>query len=100
MKELCAVLQNHNDPSLLSEKSVLLEFLSTLNDKGLILFLKNEDGAQSLIVIDRATLLTKVNGVLFAPKKIKHAHQDIASNTGIMTKSILENYFQSTILIC
>ena len=93
VKELCAVLQKHNDPSLPSEKSVLLEFLCTLSDKGLILFLKNDDDAQSWIVIDRATLLTEVNGVLFAPKEIKHAHQDIASNTGIVPKSILEKLF-------
>ena len=93
MKELCAVLQNHNDPSLPSEKSVLLEFLSTLSDKGLILFLKNEDDAQSWIVIDRAALLTEVNGVLFAPKEIEHAYQNIASNTGIVPKSILKDLF-------
>ena len=93
LMELCDVLQKRDDPSLPSERSVLLEFLTTLNDKGLILFLKNEDDAQSWIVIDRATLLTEVNGVLSAPKEIKHAHQDIASNTGIVPKSILEKLF-------
>ena len=93
VKELCAILQKHNDPSLPSEKSVILEFLYTLSDKGLILFLKNEDDAQSWIVIDGATLLTKVNGVLFAPKEIEHVHKDIASNTGIVPKSILGKLF-------
>ena len=92
VRELCAKLQKHDDPSLPSQKSVLLEFLSTLSDKGLILFLKNED-AQSWVVIDRATLLSEVNGVLFAPKEIEHAHQDIASNTGIVPKSILKKLF-------
>ena len=91
--ELCAVLQKHDDPSLPSQKSVLLEFLTTLSDKGLILFLKNEDDAQSWIVIDRAALLTEVNGVLFAPEEIKHTHQNIASNTGIVPKSILQKLF-------
>ena len=91
--ELCAVLQKRDDPSLPSERSVLLEFLTTLSDKGLILFLKNEDDAQSWIVIDRAALLTEVNGVLFAPKEIKRAHQNIASNTGIVPKSILNDLF-------
>ena len=91
--ELCAVLQKRDDPSLPSEKSVLLKFLTTLSDKGLILFLKNEDDAQSWIVIDRAALLNEVNGILFAPKEIERVHQDIASNTGIVPKSILENLF-------
>ena len=86
--ELCDVLQKRGDPSLPSERSVLLEFLTTLGDKGHILFLKSEDDAQSWIVIDRAALITEVNGVLFAPKEIKHAHQNIASNTGIVPKSI------------
>ena len=91
--ELCAVLQKRDDPSLPSEKSVLLKFLTTLSDKGLILFLKNDDDAQSWIVIDRAALLNEVNGILFAPKEIERVHQDIASNTGIVPKSILENLF-------
>ena len=93
LMELCGVLQKRDDPSLPSEKSILLEFLTTLNDKGLILFLKNEDDAESWVVIDRAALLTEVNGVLFAPKEIKHAHQNIASNTGIVPKSILIEKF-------
>ena len=93
LMELCDVLQKRGDPSLPSEVSVLLEFLNTLSDKGLILFLKNEDDAQSWVVIDRAALLTEVNGVLFAPKEIERAHQNIASNTGIVPKSILERIF-------
>ena len=93
LMELCAVLQKRNDPSLPSERSVLLEFLTTLSDKGLILFLKNENDAQSWIVIDRDALLAEVNGALFAPKEIEHAHQNIASNTGIVPKSSLQKLF-------
>ena len=93
LEKLCIKLREHDDPSLPSERSVLLKFLTTLNDKGLILFLKNEDDAQSWIVIDRAALLKEVNGVLFAPKEIKHAHRDIASNTGIVPTSVLQKLF-------
>ena len=93
LMELCTVLQKRDDPSLPSERSVLLEFLTTLSDKGLILFLKNEDDAQSWVIIDRAALLTEVNGILFAPKEIKHDHRDIASNTGIVPISVLEKLF-------
>ena len=93
LKELCVVLGKRNDPSLPSERSILLEFLFTLNDKGLILFLKNEDDAESWVIIDRAALLNEVNGVLFAPKEFKHVHQYIASNTGIVPISVLEKLF-------
>ena len=93
LMELCDVLQKRDDPSLPSERSVLLEFLTILSDKGLILFLKNEDDAQSWVVIDRSALLTEVNGVLFAPKEIEDTNQDIASNTGIVPKSILKKKF-------
>ena len=93
LKMLCIKLKERDDPSLPSERSVLLKFLITLSDKGLILFLKNEDDAQSWVVIDRAALLKEVNGILFAPKEIKHAHQDIASNTGILPTSVLEKLF-------
>ena len=93
LKKLCIILRECDDPSLPSERLVLLQFLSTLNDKGLILFIKNEDDAQSWIVIDRAALLNEVNGVLFAPKEIEHVHQNIASNTGIVPTSVLERLF-------
>ena len=93
LKKLCIILRERDDPSLPSERLVLLQFLTTLSDKGLILFIKNEDDAQSWVVIDRAALLKEVNGVLFAPKEIKHAHQDIASNTGIVPTSVLERLF-------
>ena len=93
LKKLCIKLRECDDPSLPSERSVLLEFLTTLCDKGLILFFKYEDDAQSWIVIDRTALLKEVNGILFAPKEIKHAHQDIASNTGIVPTSVLEKLF-------
>ena len=93
LRKLCAILRECDDPSLPSERLVLLQFLTTLSDKGLILFIKNEDDAQSWVVIDKATLLTEVNGVLFAPKEIEHVHQDIASNTGIVPMSILKKLF-------
>ena len=91
LEELCALLKERNDPSLPSEMSVLLEFLTTLNDKGLILFLRNED--QSWIVINRDALLTDINGVLFGPTAIKRVYRDIASNTGIVPLSALKQGF-------
>ena len=92
LEELCALLRERNDPSLPSEMSVLLEFLTTLSEKGLILFLRNEVG-QSWVVINRTALLSEVNGVLFAPAAIKRVYRDIASNTGIVPLSVLKEAF-------
>ena len=92
LEELCALLKEHNDPSLPSEMSVLLEFLTTLSDKGLILFLENNVG-QSWVVIDKAALLSDINGVLFAPAAIERVYLDMASNTGIIPLSALKKAF-------
>ena len=92
LEELCALLRERNDPSLPSEMSVLFEFLTTLSDKGLILFLRNKEG-QSWIVINRDALLSEINGVLFAPTAIKRVYRDIASNTGIVPLSALKEAF-------
>ena len=95
LEELCALLRERNDPSLPSEMSVLLEFLTTLSDKGLILFLKKKENkeGQSWIVINRAALLSEINGVLFAPAAITRVYRDIASNTGIVPLSALKEAF-------
>ena len=92
LEELGSLLKVRNDPSLPSKMSVLLEFLTTLSDKGLILFLRNENG-QSWIVINRAALLSEINGVLFAPAAMKRVYRDIASNTGIVPLSALKEAF-------
>ena len=87
--ELCTKLQEHNHPSLPYDVSVVTKFLTTLSDKGLILFLPST----GWIVIDKAALFTEVNGVVFAPSVIKRVHRDIASNTGIITLSALKDTF-------
>ena len=89
LNELCTKLQEHDHPTLPYDVSVVTEFLTTLSDKGLILFLPST----GWIVIDKAALFTEVNGVLFAPSVIKRVHRDIASNTGIITLSALEDTF-------
>ena len=95
LEDLCALLRERNDPSLPSEMSVLLEFLTTLSDKGLILFLKKKENkeGESWIVINRAALLSEINGVLFAPAAIKRVYRDIASKTGIVPLSALKEAF-------
>ena len=99
LEELCALLKERNDPFLPSEMSVLLEFLTTLSDKGLILFLRNKE-SQSWIVIDKTALLKEVNGVLFAPQAIQHVYRNIASNTALYLYQFLRKFFLIMILIC
>ena len=93
LQELCGLLKEHNDPSLPSEMSVLLEFLTTLSDKGLILFLRSTEDKKGWIIIDRPALLSEIIGVLFAPAAIERVYRDMASNTGIIPLSSLKEAF-------
>ena len=87
--ELCTKLKEQDHPSLPSDVSIVTEILTTLSDKGLILFLQNS----KWVIIDQPALLTEVNGTLFAPSCIERVYREIASNTGIITKSALQNTF-------
>ena len=87
LDELCSQLMNLNEPCLLTDRSIVLEFLTILGSKGLILFLAN-----AWVIIDQKALLTDVNGVLFN-KTIDHECKPVASNTGIMPVSTLANLF-------
>ena len=87
LDELCSKLMELNEPCLLTDRSIVLEFLTILGSKGLILFLAN-----TWVIIDKKALLTEVNGVLFN-KSIDHVHKPVATNTGIMAVSTLANLF-------
>ena len=76
-----------------SEQQQFLEVLTALNDKGMIIFLmKQEDLDASWIVVDIEAVLTEIIGILFAPKGILEQHE-IASNTGIVRSSALQQLF-------
>ena len=87
LDELCSRLMELNEPCLLTDRPTVLEFLTILGSKGLILFLAN-----TWVIINKKALLTEVNGVLFN-KSIDRVHKPVASNTGIMPVSILANLF-------
>ena len=87
--ELCSKLMELNEPCLLTNRSTVLEFLTILGSKGLILFLAN-----TWVIIDKKALLTEVNGVLFN-KSIDRERKPVASNTGIMPSSTLANLFKN-----
>ena len=87
LDELCSKLMELNEPCLLTDRSIVLEFLTILGSKGLVLFLAN-----TWVIIDKKALLTEVNGVLFN-KSIDRVRKPVASNTGIMAVSTLANLF-------
>ena len=89
LDELCSKLMELNEPCLLTDRYIVLEFLTILGSKGLILFLAN-----TWVIIDQKTLLTDVNGVLFN-QSIDRERKPVASNTGIMPISTLANLFKN-----
>ena len=90
-QELTTALASEKDLDFNS--TVLTESLISLSDKGLILFVQNQEHPQSSwVVVEKDTLLREVNGTLFAPDNFKQYRQ-VASNTGIVPIATLENLF-------
>ena len=85
--------------SLASEKNfspsstIFAELLTSLSDKGLILFVHNKEHPQSSwVIVEKEGLLREVNGTLFAPDHFKQYRQ-VSSNTGIVPITTLEELF-------
>ena len=90
LQELVSELSRKDSPI---PSQFVNELLTSLNDKGIIIFLKNQHQIEkSWIVVDTVSLLKTIDGVLFAPKQFKE-HSNIVSNTGIMKSSSLKNVF-------
>ena len=91
LQELTLALASKEDFS--PDSSVLTELLTSLSDKGLILFVQNQEHPQSSwVVVEKEALLREVNGTLFAPNNFKQYRQ-VASNTGIVPIATLEELF-------
>ena len=71
----------------------LSQHLSTLSNKGQFLFLRNAQKVEdSWVVIDKAVLLSEVNGTIFAPDNFKQHHK-IANSTGVVPFSKIREVF-------
>ena len=77
---LIAAVAKENDPSLPNDPTVLTELLTTLNDKGLILFVQHLQFNWVIVKIE--SLLSEILGTIFAPPHFKE-YCNLASNTGI-----------------
>ena len=90
LHDLVSAVAKENDSSLPNDQSVLTDILTTLSDKGLVLFIHHPPS--SWVVVKTEALLKEINGTLFAPDHFKE-HRDLASNTGIVPVSNLHKVF-------
>ena len=91
LHDLVSAIAKENNSSLPSDQSVLTEILTTLSDKGLILFIRHHQS--SWIVVKTEALLNEINGTLFAPRQFKEHRDILASNTGIVSTSSILSVF-------
>ena len=90
LHNLVSAVAKEDHYSLPSNQSVLTEILTTLSDRGLILFIHHH---QSIwVVVKTKTLLNEIIGTIFAPNHFKE-HRDLSSNTGIIPVSKLLEVF-------
>ena len=91
LHDLVSAVAKENDSSLPNDQSVLIDILTTLSDRGLILFIHHPHS--SWIVVKTEALLKEINGTLFAPRQFKEHRDILASNTGIVSTSSLLSVF-------
>ena len=71
-----------------------LEMCKKLNERGNILFMENKECPErSWIVLDKAVLLSRVNGVIFAPEEFKEHQKSLSTSTGVVPLSKLAPLF-------
>ena len=71
-----------------------LEMCKTLNERGSILFMENKECPErSWIVLDKAVLLSQINGVIFAPEGFKEHQKSLSTSTGVVPLSKLAPLF-------
>ena len=72
----------------------IFEMCEKLNERGNILFMKNKEHPEnSWIVLDKAVLLSQVNGVIFAPEGFKEHQKSLSTSTGVVPLSKLAPLF-------
>ena len=93
LQEIVTALASDEDSLLSSETEILTELLVALNDKGIIIFIQNQQQPQrSWIVVDTENILKEIDGILFAPRGFAE-HCQVASSTGIVLASSLKQLF-------
>ena len=92
LSDLLVRLETDQDKAIHPDNTIVVPLLKTLSQKGLIVFIPNEDPHCSWVVLQKESILKKVNGALFAHQSLKeYAH--LASNTGIIPTAIIKSTF-------
>ena len=91
--ELCDHIRAEQEALLPTEPNLLSPLLSCLSDGGHLLYLPNKKNFEvGWVVTDKQTLLSEINGTVFAPKYFKQ-HHNIATSTGVVPKSKIAGVF-------
>ena len=76
------------------KSSDTLKMCKKLNEHSSILFMENKECPErSWIVLDKAVLLSQVNGVIFAPEGFKEHQKSLSTSTGVVPLSKLAPLF-------
>ena len=93
LQEIISAVACDEDTPLSSETRILTDLLVSLSDKGMIIFIQNQQQPEkSWVVVDTEKILNEIDGVLFAPKDFNE-HRRIVSITGIVMSSTLKQLF-------
>ena len=88
LSDLLLLLVAVEDHGLSTNISEITSYLTTLADKGLIVFFPDVNPSVSWIVLRPDVLLEQVNGAIFAPASFKEHRHSLVSNTGIIPISV------------
>ena len=92
LSDLVVRLEADQDKAINPDITAVVPLVKTLSEKGLIVFIPFEDPHCSWVVLQKDSILKKVNGALFAHQSLKeYAH--LASNTGIIPTAIIKSTF-------
>ena len=87
LQEIISAVAHDKDSLLSSETHILTELLVSLSDKGMIIFIQNQQQPEkSWVVVDIEQILKEIDGILFAPRSLVAR----ASITGIVLSSSLK----------
>ena len=93
LQEIISAVACDKDSPLSSETRILTELLVSLSDKGMIIFIQNQQQPEkSWVVVNTERILKEIDGTLFAPRSFKE-YNLLASKTGIVLSSSLKQLF-------
>ena len=70
----------------------LVRLISSLSDRGLVFLVQRESSANSLVILQKQSLLNEINGLMFAPEYFEQCEQ-FSGKTGIVPLSRIRQMF-------